>query len=328
MDTSLEAAQTPLPDGLGTVDVDRIAAAAEASRSPSTRRAYASALRRWVEWCAGRGVEPDAAGPEHVAAWIAELAAAGRSASTIQVALAALAADASDSGRDDPTAHPGVRRVVAGLRRTVGTAPRRQAHPVSTEEVRRIVTSIQGDGLRARRDRAVILLGYAAALRRSELADLRLGDIVQRRGGFVVRLRRAKTDQEAAGQVVGVARGQHHETDPVAALLAWTAAAQLSGDDWLWPPIAWSDRRVIRDRHLDGGDVARILRSRADDAGLGDLPISGHSLRAGHATEAASRGVPAERLMRTTRHRSTAGLAPYVRPAEALRDTTSADLGL
>jgi len=281
-----------------------------------------------VEWCAGRGVEPDAAGPEHVAAWIAELAAAGRSASTIQVSLAALAADAHDAGRDDPTAHPCVKRVVAGLRRTVGTAPRRQAHPVTTEEVRRIVTSIQADGLRALRDRALNLLGYAAALRRSELADLRLGDVVQRRGGVVIRLWSSKTDQEAAGQVVGVTRGKYAETDPVSALSTWTAAAELSGDDWLWPPISWSDRRVIPGRHLGGHDVARILRARAADAGLADLPISGHSLRAGHATEAAGRGVPAERLLRTTRHRSMVGLAPYVRPAEALRDTTSADLGL
>jgi len=328
MDTSLETAQTTLPTGLDVIDVDRIAAAAEASRSPSTRRVYASALRRWTAWCAGRGITPDAAGPEHIAAWIAELSAAGRSSSTIRVSLSALAADANDAGRPDPTAHPGVKRVVAGLRRQVGTAPRRQAHPVTTEEIRRIVTAIRGDGLRALRDRALILLGYAAALRRSELADLRFGDIVQRRGGFVVRLRSSKTDQEGAGQVVGVARGKHLETDPVSALSAWIGAAELSGDDWLWTPISWSDRRVIRGRHLGGHDVARILVSRAADAGLGDLPISGHSLRAGHATEAATRGVPAERLMRTTRHRSMAGLVPYVRPAEALRDTTSADLGL
>jgi len=84
---------------------------------------------------------------------------------------------------------------------------------------------------------------------------------------------------------------------------------------------------MIRDRYLGSHDVARILSARADAAGLGDLPISGHSLRAGHATEAASRGVPAERLIRTTRHRSMSGSAPYVRPAEALRDTTSTDLG-
>jgi len=208
--------------------VERIATAAKASRSVPTRRAYGAALRKWVAWCAGRGVEPDAAGPEHIAAWVAELAAAGRSASTIQVAPAALAADARDAGHDDPTAHPGVKRVVAGLRRQIGTVPRRQSHPISTEEVRRIVTAIDGDGLRARRDRALILLGYAAVLRRSELADLRLGDVVQRTGGVVIRLRSSKTDQEAAGQVVGVTRGKYAETDPVSALSAWNAAAELS----------------------------------------------------------------------------------------------------
>jgi len=328
MGQDLDTIIPALPVGLDLDDVARVGAAAEASRAPSTRRAYSSAIRRWTEWCDGRGVAAATAGPEHVATWIAELAAAGKSASTIQVALAALAAEARDATRDDPTAHPGVRRVRAGLRRTVGTAPRRQSHPLSTEEVRRIVVGVEGDGLRARRDRAMVLIGFAAALRRSELAVLRVSDMTTRRSGIVLRVRTSKTDQEGAGQVVGVARGQHRETDPVAALSTWITAADLSGDDWLWPPISWSDRRVISGRHLGGGDVARMLAVRAADAGLGDLPISGHSLRAGHATEAASRGVPAERLMRTTRHRSLSGLSPYVRPAEALRDTTSADLGL
>jgi len=328
MTQELDAIAPALPVGLDLDDVARVGSAAEASRAPSTRRVYSSAMRRWSAWLAGRGVDADSAGPEHVAAWIAELAASGKSASTIQCALSALAASALDAGRDDPTASAGVRRVRAGIRRTVGTAPKRQSHPLSTAEVRRIVVAIEGDGLRALRDRAMLLIGFAAALRRSELAALRLSDVTTRRAGVVIRIRSSKTDQEGAGQVVGVARGQHNETDPVSALSAWVASAGLSGDDWLWGPVAWSDRRVIAGRHLAGDDVARILVSRASDAGLGDLPISGHSLRSGHATEAASRGVPAERIMLTTRHTSLAGLAPYIRPAEALRSTTSADLGL
>ena len=117
-------------------------------------------------------------------------------------------------------------------------------------------------------------------------------------------------------------------TDPVAALRRWLDLAQpRTADMPLFGPVAWSGERS-RSNALSGRDVARILQSRGAAAGLGDLPISGHSLRAGHATEAAARGVPADRLARTTRHKSAAALARYVRPAEVLSDTSSSDLGL
>jgi len=316
-----------LPAGLTAADVDRIAAAAAASRSPATRRAYSSAWRGWESWCAGRGVPPIPADPVLVAARITELAEAGRSTSTIDVLLAALRAVHRDAGLDSPTADAGVERVRAGLRRRTGTAPRHQAHPLTTEEIRRIVVTIDADSLRGKRDRALILVGFAAALRRSEIVGLRVNDLAWRSQGIVMTIRRSKGDQEGVGQIVGIARGQHRETDPMAAVRLWLTGAELSAGDPLFCPVAWSDRRAII-RPLSGADVSRILRGRAADAGLGDLPISGHSLRAGHATVAAEHGVPAERIARTTRHANLATLARYVRPGQVLGDTSSADLGL
>lgn len=327
MSVSLPAASTEAA-ALSSADRGAVEAALAAARSPATRRAYASRLRRWEGWCAERcylaGLP---APPEHVAAWLADLGARGLTASTVGQAAAAISAAHVDAGLPDPCAHPGVVRTLAGIRRQVGVAPRRQAHPLSTEEIGRIVAAVAGNGLRATRDRALILTGFAAALRRGELAALRVDDITWRPGGVIVRVRGTKTDQEGAGQLVGVARGEHRMTDPMGALRAWIDAGGLGAGDPLWPVIAWSDRRVIA-RPVGGEDVARILRRRAAAAGLGDLPISGHSLRAGHATEAAQRGVPADRLARTTRHRSLATLERYVRPAEALADTSSRDLGL
>jgi integrase len=309
-------------------DRERIAEAFVAARSPNTRRAYASAWRGWERFAAERGATTIPAEPEWVAAYIADLAARGRSAATIDTALASISAHHLDAGLEvDPTAHRGVQRARQGLRRKVGTAPKRQAHPLTTDEVRRIVAGIDTSSLRGLRDRAIILLGYAAALRRSEIAALDVADLTWRAKGVVVRLRSSKSDQEAAGTLLGVTRGRHAETDPVSAVRAWIDAAELDGDDPLFTPIAWSDRRAIR-RHISGQDVARILETRAAAVGLGDLAISGHSLRAGHATTAAEAGVPAERLMRTTRHKNMATLAQYVRPAEVLRDTSAADLGL
>jgi integrase len=321
------------PSGAGetvltAAEVGQVVAALEASRSPATRRAYATAWRQWCEWTSTRGASPMPADPVLVAAYVAGLAEAGRAMSTIDRALSAISAAHRDAGNElDPTRHPGVIRVRAGLRRTIGVAPKRLAYPISTEELRRVVEAIPDD-LRGARDRALILTGFAGALRRSEVVALTLGDLTFHTKGAVLLIRRSKTDQEGEGQHVGIARGTHPSTDPVAALRRWVDLAQLSdADDPLFGPISWSGRRS-RPSALSGRDVARILQARASAAGLGDLAVRGHSLRAGHATEAAARGVPADRLARTTRHKSTAALARYVRPTEALSDTSSADLGL
>lgn len=316
-----------LPEGLTDTDRAAINLAAADSLAPATRRAYESSLRSWRLWCSGRGVPALPATPELVAAHLTDLASEGKSTSTMDRLLAALRDKHLDLGFDDPTAHRGVQRVRSGLRRRLGTAPRQQAHPLSTEEIRRIVEHIDDTELRGLRDRAIILLGYAAALRRSEIADLSCNDIMPRARGVVVRIRRSKADQEGEGQLVGVVRGRHTATDPVHAVHAWMEASGGRGNEPLFTRISWSGLRPGFEA-LTGASVARILQQRAVQAGLGDLPISGHSLRAGHATTAAEHGVPADRLMRTTRHKNMATLAGYVRPAETLRDTSSASLGL
>ncbi len=323
-------AELALPEptpGLTPVDHDRVADALAASRSASTRLAYASAWRGWATWCSARGASPLPAVPELLAAYLAELASAGRAVSTLDKTVAAIRAGHLDAGHDDPSGNRGVVRVRAGLRHTVGVAPRHQAHPISTEEVRRIVGVIGPTSLRGKRDRALILLGYAAALRRSEIVDLRVRDVVTKPAGIVLTIRRSKDDQDQAGQVIGVTRGKHQETDPVTAVHTWIAAAGLSPGDPLFSLVARSDLRVVP-RRLEGKQVNRILTARATAAGLSDLHLSGHSLRAGHATTAAEHGVPADRLARTTRHRNLATLARYIRPAEVLADTSSGSLGL
>lgn len=305
---------------------ERVTAALDSARSPSTRLSYASAWKQWEQWCAARGATALPGSPELVAVYLTTLADSGLSASTIDKTLAAIRAGHVDVGADDPTAHSGVTRVRQGLRRTIGTAAKKQAHPLSTDEIRLIIAGIEGDGLRALRDRALILLGYAAALRRSELVALDVEDLTRKRSGYVVNIRRSKADQEAEGQIVGVARGQHPETDPVAALDRWLKGSGIKTGP-LFRSIAWSDRRVL-DRRMDGKAVNLILTDRAETVGLHLPNLSGHSLRAGHATQAAENGVPAERLARTTRHKNLSVLAGYVRPAQVLTDTTAKDLGL
>jgi len=137
-------------------------------------------------------------------------------------------------------------------------------------------------------------------------------------------VRRSKTDPDHRGQVVGVAHGQHPDTDPVGAVTSWLAVRGTA------PGALFTS---LRGRHgaspITGGTIARILKTRAEAAGLPSALISGHSLRAGHVTSAAMAGVGVDRIAAQTRHRRIDVLIEhYIRPVEALRTTSSRDLGL
>ncbi len=155
-----------------------------------------------------------------LAAYLAERAEEGLTYSSIDVACYAVSYRHRQHGLLDPTTDPTLRRVRRGLRRIIGVAPRRQAHPLDVTELTQIVTNIPADphGLR---DRAILLLGYASAVRPGELAALRLADITARPAGLLITIRRSKTDQDGLGQMIGVARGTKVTTDPVTALGSW-----------------------------------------------------------------------------------------------------------
>lgn len=192
-------------------------------------------------------------------------------------------------------------------------------------EIRAIVTRIDCTSAQGARDAALILLGFASALRRSELAALTLADIAAKPAGLLLTIRGSKTDPDRRGQVVGVAHGQHPATDPVAALATWlshrgTAPGPLFTSMRLGAPAL---------QPITGDAIAKILRARAGAAGLPTARITGHSLRAGHATSAALAGVGVERIAAQTRHRRIDVLIErYIRPIEALRTTSSRHLGL
>jgi integrase len=175
------------------------------------------------------------------------------------------------------------------------------------------------------RDTAIILLGFASALRRSELVALRLDDITHHPDGLTLTVRQSKTDPHSRGQIVAVAHGQHLRTDPVAALAAW---CQTRGHT-PGPLFTRLDRTSMSRQPISGHVVARMLRVRAIAAGLDGTRITAHSLRAGHATAAALAGISLERIAAQTRHRDISVLVNrYIRPVEALAHTSSRNLGL
>ena len=179
----------------------------------------------------------------------------------------------------------------------------------------RVLISDMPDDLRGLRDRALLLLGFAGALRRSELVALDASDIEEGADGIFVRIGRSKTDQEGAGDFVSIPYGSRLR--PVRALKDWIEASGIS-DGPLFRRIR-KGGRVIEAERLSDRSVANILKLHARSVGLDDVAFSGHSLRAGFVTSALQAGADVLRVMDITRHRQINTLKVYDRRAKAFK---------
>lgn len=297
---------------------------AAAEKAPATRLAYRSDWGNFVAWCASVGAETLPALPGAVASYLAYLADSGLKSSTISRRLAAIAYAHQLSGCGSPTSAEAVHAVLRGIRRTLGTAPDRKT-AATAQLIARLTDPNsyeikQSNRLAELRDRALILLGFAAALRRSELVALTVADLERAADGLVLHIRRSKTDQEGAGDTIAVPHGA--ALRPVEALDAWLdAAVILEGP--LFRPIAKGGR--IGARALSASAVAVIVKRRAEAAGLDPTLFAGHSLRAGFVTSALEHGADILRVMDVTRHKRVETLRVYDRRARAFRDHAGKD---
>ena len=334
---------------------------AEAARSDATLRAYRSDWADFAAWCGSRGLVAMPATPETVALYIASRAEAGpdgadgRPTAPLKVAtlrrrLAAISQAHKLAGLESPAlrSREPLHSVWAGVTRALGTAPEKVAPALAADivvmaaacdEAVRLAESLSEPpvsvALRARRDKAMLLVGFAAALRRSELAVVRAEHLSYTPEGLRLLIPRSKSDQEGAGQVVGVAYGDRAGTCPVRAVRSWLGAASRALADQGRPsplsgPVFRSIDRWGRLGHraLTGRSVADVVKRHAAAAGLDPSLYAGHSLRAGFATTAARAGKPDRAIQKQTRHKSAAMLAEYVREGRLFDDNASEGIGL
>ena len=293
-----------------------------AAKAPNTVRAYRSDWREFSAWAAWRGIEALPAAPETLALYLTDLAGAAKT-STISRRLAAIGQAHRTAGWPSPTEDPAVKAVWAGIRRVHGTAADGAA-PLTIALLRRVVEALP-DNLGGVRDRALLLVGFASALRRSELVALDVDDVEERHEGLVVRIRRSKTDQEGAGRLVGLPFGSNPGTCPVRALHGWCDTAAISAGP-LFRPVSRSGK-FGRGR-LTAASANRAVQRAVARAGLDPRPYSAHSLRAGLATTAAEAGVSERSIMAQTGHRSLAVARGYIRSGSLFRDNAAAQVGL
>lgn len=319
----VEALQTMTTAGGAIVRADLVDGArafAAASKATRTRDAYRGAFGAFVAWCDAQGLCALPAAPDTVALFLTSRAQEGRKVATLEQALAAVAQAHKAAGLDSPRGAAVVREVMRGIRRTLGVAPTQKA-PAVASDVRAMVAALP-DGLLGQRDRALLLLGFAGAFRRSELVGLDVEDVAFGEDGATVTLRRSKTDQEGEGRKVGIPFGSSPALCPVRALRAWLDAAQITEG-----PIF---REVTRHGHvrarLTGHAIARVVKRSALAAGLDPARFSGHSLRAGLATAAAKAGKSERAIMAQTGHRSVTMVRRYIRDASLFADNAAAGL--
>jgi site-specific recombinase XerD len=296
----------------------------ENAKSDNTKRAYQADWRHFTAWCEQHRVAPLPAAPATVGYYLAALAGAGYKSSTLTRRLASIAEAHRSAGFETPTTSAEVKAVWSGIRRTHGTAQAGKS-PAVTADIKAMISALDVDQLAGVRDRAILLLGFAGAFRRSELVALDVDDLVFSNQGITVTIRKSKTDQQGAGELRGIPRGQFAATCPVRAVRDWLNRAGITSGP-VFRPI---DRHgTMAERRLSDQAVALIVKRAATSAGLDASGLSGHSLRAGFATSAAAVGVEERDIMKQTGHRSTEVMRRYIRGGSIFRNNAASKVGL
>lgn len=286
----------------------------EESLSENTRKAIKNDLDHFKSW---GGIIP--AEPDMIAAYISNYAGI-LSVSTLKRRLAHISKAHKMKGYDNPVSSELVRMTMRGIVRAEDNR-QRQAAPLLRDDLISICNMMSDDNKDVR-DKALLMVGFAGALRRSELVALNISDVEFVSEGMTIHIRKSKTDQEGVGRKIAIppARGRHC---PVRSVRLWLEKI---------PEKEGALFRVMRkggniqDARLSDGAVSTIIKSRVKGIGLDEDSFSGHSLRAGCITSLAQMGIPEWQIMKQSGHKSHNVLMRYVRDARLFEDHPLDDL--
>lgn len=279
------------------------------SLSLSTRKFYAIDFRIFFNWCESLGLIALPATPDTVARFLAAQASNGIKPATLVRRLAAIRMAHETKGFVTPTQHKGVKAVLKGIKRDKGIAPKKKA-PATAERIENMIAHCP-DTLTGLRDKALLLLGFAGAFRRSELVALTVNDIERTPEGIKVTIRKSKTDQDGLGQMVAILNGTRFRVVDV--LIAWLNAANIT-EGYLFRPIKKGG--YVKTEALTDRSVASIVKQYVSKAGLNIDDFSGHSLRSGFITSGAAAGADLFKLMEVSRHKKPETVIGYVRESK------------
>ena len=293
----------------------------QASSAENTRIAYFKGWFRFRTFCAGIGLQPLDADVDVVVNFFLHASSVcsvrtGRplSLGTLTQCRSAINRYFLDAGLPSPTMDQKVNILFRGLSRLRGHR-RRRVKALREQQIASMLDACPDTPIGCR-DAAIIAIGFAGALRRSELCLLQRKDIKDVPGrGVVLHIRRSKTDQGGIGQCIAVPMGRLIQ--PVKRLSDWLGIADCSCP-YVFHCLRQGRRTACRRLHPQ--DIARIVKRRVSAIDLDPSQFSGHSLRAGFVTSAAVHHARLDKIMEITRHTNPATVMQYIRDADAFTD--------
>lgn len=290
------------------------------AKATATQRAYRSDWADWEAWCRQVGHQPLPGHPESVALYLAHRQAT-LAPSTLQRRVAAIAWVHAGMRRPSPCADPRVSMALSAIRRASTRRPAKK-QAIDRALLRRMVATLpaHGQGLR---DRALLLVGWHGAFRRSEFVALQVSHVNWQPAGLVIRLDKSKTDQEQAGRLVPI-EATGDALCPVAALRAWmTAAGIVTGTIFRGA----ADPTALTDPAVSDKAVSRLVKRCAGALGLDPAPYGAHSLRAGYVTQKLRDGYKLEEVAKVTGHRQLDTVLGYQREADPFAGSSAGPAG-
>lgn len=300
-----------------------------AAQADATIRAYRADWKDWELWCRLTGNRPLPAHPVAVALYLADVAQRGRKIGTIRRRVAAIGWVHTSMRQQSPSDAMEVTAAVSGLARQLGSKVDKKK-AIDLDLLRRMVAQLdQSD--RGKRDRALLLLGFFGAFRRSEYVALTTANIERRADGIIIHLDKSKTDQEGAGQAVPVApRPEEPALCPIQALEAWLEErkgwADFEDDDWIFFGFT-ADGKRRTSGHLNDKEVNRLVKRLVAGAGLDAKDFGAHSLRAGFVTQALRDGASLAETADVSRHKDLNVMMGYRREENLIASSAATRIG-
>jgi integrase len=280
-------------------------------RSIVTIKGYAADWRMFTRWCdeAGRAAMPATSDTLTLyVTWM--LTERKRKVATAERHTSAVAHYHREARLPCPLTED-VRTVLQSVRRRRRERPQGKA-ALTPEDLQRVAEACDERTNAGARDRALLILGFASSLRRSDLARLETADVSFADQGLIVFVRQGKTDQFGRGRILSVWAGERPATDPVRTIQAWLDRRGT----WAGPLFSRVEPygRVLQ-RSLSGEAVNDAIKRAIKRAGIDPAPYGAHSLRAGAITAAAIAGGSDQEIMGMSGHVNPAVMHRYVRRA-------------
>ncbi len=312
---------------LAAADWDLHQQAISSELADNTRAAYQKGWSKFVDYCNAEHIaDPLSASPDQVANFFVHLATRPSphsgtmlSMGTVSLYKSAVNKKYLEAEKPSPTNHPLVRSTLKGLARLRGSSSRK-VEALREFHIEAMLRATP-DSLIGKRDAAIIAVGFAGALRRSEICDMNVQDVeflnteVNIEDRMVITIRQSKTDQQGKGQRVPILDGGGIR--PIHRLRLWLESSGITAG-----PLFQTMKRggKLRGKPLHHSDIPRIVKHYAKLIGLDPQDIAGHSLRAGFVTSAAVHHARLDKIMAVTRHTNPATVMGYIRDADAFAD--------